>query len=135
MPAGRLKRLHWRLHWRLDRRLELDSAGDPQGRWFDRLLIARVLAAVALVASETVPSLASEWDDTFALAELVIGTTFLAEYLARLWVANLQPSYRRDRLLMARLRYTLRPAAIVDLLAVLPFVLGILLVPTISRSW
>ncbi len=131
MPAGRLKRLHWRL----DRRLELGSAGDPQGRWFDRLLIAPVLAAVALVASETVPSLASEWDDAFALAELVIGTTFLAEYLARLWVANLQPSYRRDRLLMARLRYTLRPAAIVDLLAVLPFVLGILLVPTISRSW
>jgi voltage-gated potassium channel len=94
------------------------------------LLIALVLAAVALVALETVPSLASEWDDSFALAELVIGATFLAEYLARLWVANLHPPYRKDRPLMARLRYALQPAAIVDLLAVLPFVLGILLVPT-----
>lgn len=119
-----------RLRWRLYRWLELGSAGDPQGRWFDRLLIALVLAAVALVALETVPSLASEWDDSFALAELVIGTTFLAEYLARLWVANLHPPYRKDRPLMARLRYALQPAAIVDLLAVLPFVLGILLVPT-----
>lgn len=119
-----------RLRWRLYRWLELGSAGDPQGRWFDRLLIALVLAAVALVALETVPSLASEWDDSFALAELVIGATFLAEYLARLWVANLHPPYRKDRPLMARLRYALQPAAIVDLLAVLPFVLGILLVPT-----
>nr|WP_283776607.1 cyclic nucleotide-gated ion channel [Stappia sp. WLB 29] len=125
-PAGRVARLRWRLY----RWLELGSAGDPQGRWFDRLLIALVLAAVALVALETVPSLASEWDDTFALAELVIGTTFLAEYLARLWVANLHPPYRKDTPLMARLRYALQPAAIVDLLAVLPFVLGILLVPT-----
>lgn len=125
LPAGGLKRFRWRLY----RWLELGSAGDRQGRWFDRLLILLVLAAVALVALETVPSLAAEWGDGFAIAELVIGATFLAEYLARLWVADLHPPYRNHTPAMARLRYALQPAAIVDLLAVLPFVMGLLLVP------
>lgn len=118
-----------RLHRRLYRWLELGAAGDRQGRWFDRLLILLVLAAVALVALETVPSLSSEWGDSFALAEFVIGAAFLAEYLARLWVADLHPPYRNDTPAVARLRYALQPAAIVDLLAVLPFLMGILLVP------
>jgi len=118
-----------RVRRRVYRWLELGSAGDRQGRWFDRLLILLVVAAVALVALETVPSLAAEWGDRFSLAERIIGAVFLAEYLARLWVADLHPPFRHYSPAGARLRYALQPAAIIDLLAVLPFVLGLLFVP------
>ncbi len=122
--AGTGHRRFIRLRKRLYRWLELGSAGDPEGRWVDRILILLVLLAVLLVALETVPSF-SEWDGVFDLCEIVIGATFLIEYVARLWVADLHPPLRRYSKAGARLRYALQPSAIIDLLAVMPFLLAL----------
>jgi voltage-gated potassium channel len=112
------------LRKRLYRWLELGSAGDPQGRWVDRFLILLVLFAVLLVALETVPTL-SEWDGVFEFLEFVIGAAFLVEYLTRLWIADLHPPLRHYTRAGARLRYALQPSALIDLLAVLPFLLAL----------
>lgn len=111
---------------RLYHLLEAGGAGDRRVRWIDRLLVLLVFAAVGLVAIETVPELA-EWGPAFRLAEFLIGLVFLVEYCARLWVADLHPPLRAYSPAGARLRYALQPSAIVDLFAVLPFLLAPLL--------
>jgi voltage-gated potassium channel len=126
-PAETRLSAYQRLRRRVYRWLEVGPAGDAQGRWVDRLLIALVISAVLLVALETEPDFEEQWGDLFAFAELCIGTVFLVEYLARLWIADLHPPFRRYTPLGARLRYALQPVALIDLLAVLPFLLAPLL--------
>lgn len=112
---------------RLYRWLELGSAGDRQGIWVDRLLVVFIFATVVLVVLETVPSIEARWRDAFQILEFAAGLAFLIEYLARLWVADLHPPFRRLRPVTARLRYAVQLPAIIDLLAVLPFLLGFVL--------
>ncbi len=125
-PASGAKGSGVGLKTRLYRWLELGSAGDPQGRVVDRLLVGFIFATVVLVLLESVPSVAARWGRLLDLAELAVGATFFIEYAIRLWVADLHPPYRRMRPLVARWRYARQPAAIVDLLAMLPFVAGLL---------
>lgn len=111
---------------RIYRWLELGSAGDPQGRIVDWLLVVFIFATVILVLLESVPEVAARWGGLLYLAELGVGAAFLVEYLARLWVADLHPPYRRLGPFLARLRYACRGAAIVDLLAIVPFLVSLL---------
>ncbi|SDU23824.1 cyclic nucleotide-gated ion channel [Stappia sp. ES.058] len=112
---------------RVFRLLELGSSGDPQGQWVDRILLVFIVLTVVLVVLETVPSVQREWSGALNTFEFVVGTVFLAEYLLRLWVADLHPPFRRLKPLQARLRYAVRGEALIDLLAVLPFFIGFLL--------
>jgi voltage-gated potassium channel len=111
---------------RLYRWLELGSAGDPQGRIVDRVLVVFIFATVMLVLLESSPDIEARWGGLLYLAELCVGATFLAEYAARLWVADLHPPYRRLSPLVARWRYARQSAAIIDLLAILPFLVSLL---------
>ena len=111
----------------LYRWLELGSAGDTQGVWADRILIVFIFATVVLVVLETVPSIEAEWSTVFIVLEFTAGFVFLVEYLLRLWVADLHPPFRRLTPFQARLHYALQISAIIDLLAVLPFILGFIL--------
>lgn len=126
-PAGRGgPRAQRGLKARIYRWLELGSAGDPQGRFVDRLLVVFIFATVILVLLESMPEVAARWGGLVYLAELAIGAAFLTEYLARLWVADLHPPYRRLGPLAARWRYACQGAAIVDLLAIVPFLVSLL---------
>ncbi|NRG18043.1 ion transporter [Rhizobiales bacterium] len=107
------------------RLLEKGVTGDPFGRRVNMVLVAFILATVVMALLDTVPRISAEYARLFALAEAVAGIAFLTEYLARLWVADLHPPLRRFGPFGARLRYALQPGAIVDFLAVLPFIVGL----------
>lgn len=88
----------------------------------NKAVTALVLASVVLVVLETEATLAAPHADAFALVNLVIAAAFSVEYLTRLWVMGEDEAYAG---LSGRLRYALTPAALVDLLAILPFLVGL----------
>ncbi len=86
-----------------------------------------VLINIAATVLETVPDLGREHGSLFLALEALTVALFMAEYAARLWVADLHPHLSRRTKLRARLAYAVHPAAIIDLLAILPFLFGLLL--------
>jgi voltage-gated potassium channel len=80
----------------------------PEGRLFDKGIIAAILVSVAVVIADSVPSLRNRWRGGFDLAEWLFTALFTLEYLARI-VSVQRP-----------LRYAVSFFGIVDLLSVLP---------------
>ena len=108
----------------LRRRLYLQL--EPSEREFpglsplNTLIVVAIIASVAFAVAESEPAVhdANPW--LFHWGEIVFGTIFLIEYLARMWVA---PEDRRYRGFLGRVRWAFTPAALFDLLAVLPLLL------------
>lgn len=81
------------------------------------LIVVNVVAVVAESVRD-VHAAASQW---LRGIEFVSVAVFSVEYLLRLWAAPEQPRFQRP--LLGRLRWVATPAALVDLLAVLPSLL------------
>ncbi len=111
----------------LYRHLEQNNVSNLVARRVDRGLIVFIFAAVFLALMETVSELKAEYGPFFYWSEFIIGVGFTIEYMARLWLADLYPPLRRFGPVGARLRYAIQPAAIIDLVAVLPFVISLLI--------
>lgn len=84
----------------------------------NRLVIFLILAAVASAVIETEPTISAGKESLFRVLELTFGVVFLVEYLLRLWIADLSPSFSSSR--YPRLKFAVSPASIVDLLAIIP---------------
>lgn len=83
-----------------------------------RLVLAGLIVLnVAAIALETVPSLQPAWAPSFAAFETLSLCIFGVEYAARLWAAPEQPCFSGPA---GRLRWAITPAAVIDLLAILP---------------
>ena len=82
-------------------------------------IVLLVLASFLFLALETEPSLTAQpaWQRVFDIFNVMVVTVFAIEYLARVFVAGLNPKYRG---VMGRLRYMTRFYSIADLLAFLP---------------
>lgn len=101
------------------------------GSWLADLvhgaLIALVMVNVAAVVLESMPALASAYAPQFRALEIASVAAFTLEYAARLWVAPEHPPYHGLSPLRARLRAAMSPALVIDLLAIVPFYVGLLL--------
>lgn len=86
----------------------------PDERNFDLWLILAILASVAVVVLDSVPSIKAQWHGALYLAEWFFTLLFTAEYALRLWVTR-KP-----------LRYASSFFGIIDLLAILPTFLSLL---------
>lgn len=104
--------------------LEIGRPGDTASRLVDIAIIALVLSNVTAVVLETVPSLRERYGALFLAIEAVTVALFVVEYAARLWVSDLHPHLSRRGPVGARVAYALQPFALVDLLAILPPVVG-----------
>jgi voltage-gated potassium channel len=116
-----------RLRKQAYRLLEGGVHGDGPGRAVHAGLIALVLASVGAVILESVPSLDARFGRLFLAVEITAAVVFSAEYLLRLWSAVEHPPLRRLPAWRARWAFARQPAMVVDLLAVLPIVLTLLL--------
>lgn len=105
---------HPRSPWRLKLHEVIFEADTPAGRAFDISLLVTILASVLVVVLESVPSVRASHGRTFWAAEWVFTVLFTVEYLLRL-VAVRQPA-----------RYARSFFGVVDLLAVLPTYLSLL---------
>jgi voltage-gated potassium channel len=105
--------------------LEQGPSGARRTRIVSRIIILLIIVNLVAAALESVPAMEAEYGRWFTAIEWLSLVVFTAEYLARLWVAA---EYAPDRQLppaRARLKFLFSAAGLVDLLAVLPFWLGI----------
>lgn len=83
------------------------------------LIVLNVLAVVL----ETVDMIRMPCTRAFRLFEMVSVAIFSAEYLARVWVADLTPRFQHP--VAGRIRYMFTPMALIDFLSILPFLLSL----------
>ncbi len=105
--------------WRLQLYTVIFEADTRAGRWFDKTLIAIILASVAVVVADSVQYIAKGHHGQLTVAEWFFTIIFTLEYMARLACVR-HP-----------LRYALSFYGVVDLLALLPTYVA-LLVPEVS---
>lgn len=89
----------------------------------DKVINAFIIILIALnviaVILETVPYLHEKYLDFFHYFDLVSVIIFTIEYLLRVWSSNYEPKYKHA--VYGRLKYMTSAAALIDLLAILPF--------------
>jgi len=104
--------------------LEVDRPGEERDRVFDAFdifIFALILLNVIAVILGTIKSIEDRFQSALRWFEVFSVIVFTVEYLARVWACVSQSGYSHPAL--GRLRFMLRPMAIIDLLAVLPFYL------------
>ena len=92
-------------------------------RWFNGGMMALISANGAAIVLETVPELYSQYGAFFVRFELFSIAVFTVEYALRLWCVTADARYRRP--ILGRLRYTVTPMAIIDMIAIAPFFLSL----------
>jgi len=80
------------------------------GRIFDLIFIGAVFLGITALVLESVKPFEARHHDALELSETVVGTIFVLEYAARIWVAG------------NKLRYLVSFWGLIDLAAILPFV-------------
>lgn len=114
-----------RQKYRLYEILENVNENDPLSNSFNTLLVALIVLNVLAVMLDTVQGIHSEYNTFFMYFEILSVGIFSIEYLLRLWTCTCNELYRDP--LKGRLSYMLSPLAIIDLLAILPFYLPMLI--------
>ncbi len=103
-----------------------DGEEGTLGYWLRRLLVLLILVSVAGTAIESMPRIPPLLRALLGDLEILVVTVFSVEYLARLWAIVEDRGSRYCHPLWGRLRYAVTPAALIDLIAVLPFYLSLL---------
>lgn len=97
---------------------QLFIGAQPNGRLtlLNRLLVMIILLAVASGALATEPAISGEWHHLLLLGEMVFGTVFLIEYVARIYAAADEPG--PDSAWRKRWRFIRSPIGLIDLVVV-----------------
>lgn len=105
--------------------LEVSAPGDILSKIFDIFIMFLISLNVIAVILETVESLASQHMTFFRTFEIFSVMIFTVEYISRVWSCTVSENYRSP--FLGRIRFIFTPFAIVDLLAILPFYLPMLI--------
>ena len=101
--------------------LERSVVNDPLVHAVHMSLILLIIVNVAAVVMESVPPIRHQFRDVFIVIEIVSGVMFTLEYALRLWCAPEYPPWREIAAWRARLRWTVLPQSLIDLMAIVPF--------------
>lgn len=106
--------------------IELGHGDSRASRIFDTAIVSLILLNIAAFVAETVPTLSAAYGSFFSAFEIFSVAIFTLEYALRLWTAVEVPFLKRLPPWTARLKLALRPALLIDLVAILPFYLSML---------
>ncbi|MCW5907277.1 MAG: ion transporter [Chitinophagales bacterium] len=93
-------------------------------KWVDLSLTGLILLNIFFLVLETLPELETDYHLFFWRFEVISVCIFMVEYILRLWTITVNPDYAHP--LWGRLRYSITPIALIDLMAFLPFLLPFL---------
>ncbi len=110
---------------RISEILEPESKGDVYCRGFNIFIITLIILNVFAVALETVQDISGNYSQSFKVFEVFSMLVFSIEYVLRIWTCVVREEYRHS--VTGRLRYMVTPAAIIDLIVILPFYLPLFL--------
>lgn len=107
--------------------LEVAHPDDRLSRIIDRSLVVLIVANVVAVVIETVEPIHARYASEFWVFEVASVAIFTVEYLLRMWVCNEHLSLARDGPIEARLKFAVTPFALIDLAAIVPFYIALIL--------
>lgn len=94
-------------------------------RWLDRFIIASIVITALSIILESVPSLHPKFTPIFFAIEIYSLCVFGIEYGLRIWSSPENQRLQHLTPTQARLTYIRSPMAIIDLLAIVPFILSL----------
>ena len=100
-----------------------NQSGSAASLWFQIFMATLIILNVIAAILESVEQIGTIYHGAFYRFEWFSISIFAVEYLTKVWISNLTPGHQEP--IIKRLRYILSPMAIIDLLAMLPFLLAI----------
>ena len=108
-------------------RLSAITPAESLAVFTDRALMTLIVINLVAVALESIPDIGTRYAMAFEVIEYFSLFVFTVEYALRLWGAVEHGPHQHLSATQARMKYALGPAGLVDLVAVLPFWLAVLL--------
>lgn len=113
-----------RMRKRVYQILEVAQPDDRLSRWFDIFIVTFISLNILAIILESVGTLYGRYEVLFFWFEILSVAVFTIEYLLRVWSSVEHASGKYTEPLEGRVRFSLTPMALVDLMAILPFYLG-----------
>lgn len=107
------------------RLLEINTVSSTQFKLFHLFMIFLIILNVLAVMLETVEEIAVQQADSLLWFEYFSVAVFSMEYLLRIWCCNANRKYGGH--IVGRIKFLFTPMALMDLLAILPFYLPLLI--------
>lgn len=105
--------------------VEVATPGDVQSRIFDIFIVTLIFLNVLAVIFETIEKLSFQFYEFFKIFEVFSIIVFTLEYILRIWSCTINSQYKRP--ISGRVRFIFTPLALVDIFAILPFYLPMLI--------
>ena len=96
--------------------------------WFDISIVVLIILNITAVIMGTLEGVSARFGRALHIFEVFSIAVFSIEYLLRLWTCPINPKYQRP--IWGRLIFFVSPLAIIDLMAILPFYLPLLILST-----
>jgi len=112
---------HQKIKRRVYKILEVAAPGDRASRYTDILIMTLILLNVIVVILETVEQLSTRYQHIFNAFDFFSVMVFTIEYILRIWSCTTDERFSSP--VRGRLRFLFTPMALIDLVAILPFYL------------
>lgn len=114
-----------RIQRRIFEIIEPAENGDNHSQFFDRFIIILIVANIVSVILESFPNVSMKYGEALSIFEAVSVAIFTIEYIFRLVTAAYK--YPSSSNLKSIFRFVLSPMALVDLFAILPFYIPLII--------
>lgn len=104
--------------------LESDTSKNFTAKLINLFLIILITSNVIAAIFESEADFRILYHQEFALFELISLSIFCVEYLLRVWCCIENPKYQNLSTFKARTHYIFTPMALIDLIAILPFIIA-----------
>lgn len=95
------------------------------GRFFDIFILFLIFLNILAVVLSTIQSLSKQFHSYFFYFEFFSVIVFTIEYILRIWSCNVDKKYQHP--FAGRVKFAFRPIVLIDLLAILPFYLPMII--------